>query len=155
MNQEEQPDQKEEGLSFFENNELYSFGIITQRGYQELQDQIHRWIVRGIVAFGIIGVMCSLSLVGFGILLTRQGNTTDTIQDQRYKSLLDACLDQNARHDRVFVKIDDAVAKTPPPPARQEAARRAAKPFKLILEAAVPYTKHCRAEAQDRVGRTP
>lgn len=92
-----------------------------------------------------------MSLVGYGVLLDKQGSTTTAIQDQRYNLLLDSCLDQNKRHDKVIAKIDQAVAAVPPPPARQKRAREGAKPFKLILEAAVPHTKDCVVQARKRV----
>lgn len=136
------------------------FGIITQLGYQELstklekqadknEERFHRWFLAGLIAVAIIGLTSAVALAGFGVLLTKQGSITDQIQMQRYSSVLDACLDQNERHDKVIVKIDEAVAQTPP--ARQRQAREGAKPFKLILEAAVPYTKDCREVARNRV----
>lgn len=155
-----------------ENIEDHPFGIITQRGYAELQGQLkeqsdatqgdlkkqadkveerfHRWLVTGLVAFGIIALGTTVALVGYGILLTKQGNITNDIQQQRYNTILDACLDQNERHDNVIKQIDKAVAAVPPPPSEQKKAREGAKPFKLILEAAVPHTKDCRAYAKDR-----
>lgn len=146
----------------FENIDQYAFGIITQHGYQELENKLsahaleierkfHKWFVRGLVAFGIMALCCSVSLIGFGFLLNSQGDVTDQIQAQRYSSLRDLCLDQNKRHDDVIAQIDDAVAAVPPPPARQRKARESAKPFKLILEAAVPYTDDCNAAARARV----
>lgn len=154
---------------FLENSEAFAFGIVTQQGYKELkesletqskktEERLHRWLVMGLVAFAIIGLTSSVGLVGFGLVLkkqnnitTQQGNVTNEIQQQRFDSLLDACKDQNIRHDRVISRIDKAVAAVPPPPARQRKARESAKPFKLILEAAVPYTKDCREYARHRV----
>lgn len=145
-----------------ENLDNHPFGIITQRGYAELQNQLkrqadkveerfHRWLTMGLVAFGIIALGTTTALVGYGILLTKQGNITNRIQVQRYDSLLDSCLDQNQRHDAVIKKIDEVVAAVPPPPAKQKEAREGAKPFKLILEAAVPHTADCRKFAHGRV----
>lgn len=131
------------------NIDKHPFGIITQRGYQELENVIQKWIFRGLVAFAIIGVFCGLSLVGFGILLTNQSNTTQEIQNQRYKATLDSCKETNARHNNVIKRTDEAVAATPE--AERKRAEEGAKPFKLILEAAVPFTQDCEAFARDRV----
>lgn len=142
--------------------EANPFGIITQTGYRELEKKIakhsekmeerfHRWFLGGLVAFGIIALTSAGALVGFSVLLTKQGNLTSKIQQQRFDSLLDGCLDQNLRHDDVIKKIDAAVAGTPPPPARQRRAKESAKPFKLILEAAVPHIDDCRQFARSRV----
>lgn len=147
MSDERRTDQTLRGL--LESIDEHPFGIITQRGYQELEDTIKKWIFRGLVAFAVIGLACAISLVGFGILLTKQGNNTQEIQDQRYKATLDSCMDTNARHDNVILRIDDAVATTPK--AERKRAEEGAKPFKLILEAAVPFTKDCEAFARDRV----
>lgn len=141
------------------------FGIITQLGYQELsqkldrqgeknEERFHRWFLSGLIAIAIIGLTSAAALAGFGVLLTKQSGVTDEIQTQRYGSVLDLCLDQNERHDKVIKAIDDAVAAVPPPPAEQQRARESAKPFKLILEAAVPYTADCRKAAHDRVQGT-
>lgn len=141
--------------------EANPFGIITQRGYHELskklerqsernEERFHRWFLSGLIAVAIIGLTSAAALAGFGVLLTKQGNVTNQIQMQRYGAVLDACLDQNVRHDKVIQAIDDAVAAVPPPPANQQRARESAKPFKLILEAAVPYTEDCRRAAKNR-----
>lgn len=154
---------KDQSLStLIEHLDELDFGIITARGYEKLEKKLdnhangienrfHRWFVGGLIAFALMGLACSGSLIGFGILLTEQGNLTNKIQQQRYDSLLETCENQNTRHDDVIKKIDDAVAEVPPPPARQRRAKESAKPFKLILEAAVPHTKDCRAYAHNRV----
>lgn len=125
----------------------HPFGIITQAGYRELQEQIHTWIVRGLIGFAVIGLACAVSLVGFGILLTKQGNTTNSIQEQRYNAFLDSCLDTNDRHDKVIAKIDAAVANTP----KDQQDPKGVTAFKLILEAAVPFTEDCAGYAKSRV----
>lgn len=169
--QDQDPVGDRRGESFlrmiFENIDQYAFGIITQHGYQELENKVnahaleiekkfHKWFVRGLVAFGIMALCCTVSLAGFGILLNTQSNITNQIQVQRYNSVLDLCKDQNKRHDNVIKQIDAAVAEVPPPPARQRRARQSAKPFKLILEAAVPHTKNCVEAARARVrGEVP
>lgn len=138
------------------------FGVITERGYKKIQEQIqtgfdrnddrfHRWLTTGLVAFSLIALSSTVALAGFGVLLARQSTLTNEIQMQRYGSVLDACLDQNIRHDKVIKAIDDAVAAVPPPPEEQQRARESAKPFKLILEAAVPHTDDCREVARQRV----
>lgn len=144
-----------------ENIDEHPFGIITQRGYQELEDKIyeraeifenrfHRWFLIGLVGLSFIALTSAVALIGFGVLLTKQGNLTNEIQEQRHHALLDACRDQNRRHDNVIAQIDKAVAETPPPPPKKEREKQA-KPFKLILEAAVPHTKDCPTYARERV----
>lgn len=167
MPNEEERKNKEPLRSLLEQLDDLDFGIITQLGYKRLEkkldnhanvieDRFHRWFVGGLIAFVIMGLVCTVSLIGFGVLLTKQGNLTEKIQEQRYESLLEGCENQNTRHDDVIAKIDKAVAETPPPPERQKRAKEASKPFKLILEAAVPHTKDCRAYAHDRVpGKSP
>lgn len=152
---------------FLENSEAFAFGIVTQQGYKELkaslaeeskrtETRLHRWLVMGLIAFATIGLSSTVGLVLGGVVLKQQSNVTTEIQQQRYESIRDLCQDQNKRHDKVIKRIDKAVAAVPPPPARQRRARESAKPFKLILEAAVPYTEDCEAAARARVtGQKP
>lgn len=94
----------------FENPEDYSFGIVTQRGYKELEDKLNahaedirkrfrRWLILGFVAFACVGLTSSVALVGFGYLLSKQGETTNEIQEQRKASIRASCEDQNTRHN--------------------------------------------------------
>lgn len=136
---------------FIDGIEEHPFGIITQLGYHKLKEHLRRAIVGGLVAISIVALTSTAALVGYGILLTKQGNITTEIQQQRFDSVYNTCLDQNHRHDKVVKRIDDAVAAVPPPPAKQKEAQENAKPFKLILEAAVPYTDDCYAYAKKRV----
>jgi hypothetical protein len=105
---------------FFENPELYTFGIITQKGYRDLEDQLtkhanavqarfHRWLVFGLIAFSIIALTSAAGLVGFGVLLKKQGNTTAEIQRQRHDTIERNCKDQNERHDRTARALNRAV----------------------------------------------
>lgn len=146
-----------------DNLDELEFGIITQRGYKKLEKKIEdhaesvearftRWFTKGLVAFAVMGLICAISLVGFGILLVKQGDLTQEIQTQRFNASLDACEDQNKRHDNVIQKTNEAVAEAPNP----EQAEKSSGPFKLILEAAVPYTDDCVALSHSRVeGETP
>jgi hypothetical protein len=138
--------------------EEHPFGIITRKGYQELKKQIsdfsdkiedrfHRWFVMALSAFAVMAIATGIALVGFGLLLARQNGVTSEIQNQRYGAQLDACLDTNQRHDRAFKLIDKAIAAAP----NQKQAQASSGPFKLIINATVPYTEDCRQLARDRV----
>lgn len=132
-----------------------------QHGYSELekklQDDVNEIELRqakffrgALLAFAIIGIACAIALLGFGLVLRKQSHVTELIQLQRYIATLDNCLDTNVRHDNVLARIDDAVKQTPLGKPR-ERAEKGAKPFKLILEAAVPYTSDCREYSHRRV----
>lgn len=120
-------------------------------GYFELEQRLNRFFIKALAAFAVIGLTSAVALLGFGLVLKSQAKTSEKIQDQRYKALVDICRDQNHRHDDVIKKIDDAVAAVPPPPRQQRKARESAKPFKLIISAAVPYQKDCAAYARNKV----
>lgn len=117
--------------------------------YEGLETRLEKFFSKALFAFAIIGMATAISLLGFGLVLNAQSDTAKTIQQQRYESLLNSCLDQNVRHDNVIKRIDEAVAGTPAPQRKQ--AELSAKPFKLILEAAVPYTADCRVYSASRV----
>lgn len=104
---------------FFENSELYTFGIITQTGYNELKNKLqkvadtnekrlHRWLIFGLLGFTIIGLTCTGALGGFGMLLGRQAKVGQTIQQQRREAIGDNCRDQNHRHDRTLGRLAKA-----------------------------------------------
>lgn len=120
-------------------------------GYFELEQRLNRFFIKALAAFAVIGLTSAIALLGFGLVLKAQARVSRQIQQQRYESLMIACESTNERHDNVIKKIDAAVAAVPPPPSRQKRARDGAKPFKLIITAAVPYTKDCDAVARKRV----
>jgi hypothetical protein len=163
--EQEKVEQSEVELEeLIERIEEHPFGIITRKGYQELKKQIsdysekiedrfHRWFVIALTAFAVMSIATGISLVGFGILLARQSGITSQIQDQRYGALLDSCLDTNERHDNAFALIDKAIAAAPPERAKR--AQESSGPFKLIINATVPYTKDCRKLARERVQGGP
>jgi hypothetical protein len=120
--QEEEPlDRRRERFlrDFFENSELYTFGIITQTGYNELKNKIqkmaeknearlHRWLVLGLAAFVIVGLSSTAAIVGLTILLGKQKHVTTEIQAQRKDTIRKNCQDQNKRHDRTLARLDTA-----------------------------------------------
>lgn len=57
------------------------------------------WIIRGLVAFGIIGFGVTVALVGFNILLGNQRDFADEIQEQRQTEILTECESQNQRNE--------------------------------------------------------
>lgn len=131
MREDEKEVQRQEGLErrresflrdFFENSELYTFGIITQKGYKELEDRLsqharsvsdrfHRWFIISLAAFAIIALSSAAGLVGFGILLKQQGEVTTTIQAQRRATIRGQCEDQNQRNFVTVSALNMAVDK--------------------------------------------
>lgn len=112
-----------------------------------IETRLRRFYSRALGAFAVIGIACAIALVGFGIVLDAQKTTTATIQNQRYESLLQNCLDTNVRHDNVIRRIDKAATSVP----KKRRDPQGLKLFKNILEAAVPYTTDCRLFARDRL----
>lgn len=125
MNESDEPlDRRRERFlrDFFENSELYTFGIITQTGYNELKNKLqkvadtnekrlHRWLIFGLIAFTIIGLSCTGALVGFGVLLGKQAQVGRSIQEQRRDAIRKNCEDQNRRHDRTLGRLAKAEKK--------------------------------------------
>lgn len=125
----EQTDPEDQWLSkVLEDVENHPFGIVTQRGYEELERKItnfsgrierrfRRWFITSLIAFSCVSLTSSAALVGFGFLLTQQSNTTRQIQDQRKEAISTACQDQNQRHDGTAYALglakDDAIKEHP------------------------------------------
>jgi hypothetical protein len=120
--QERLPDRR--GESFlrlvFENIDQYAFGIITQHGYQELEDKLsqhargieeklHRWLVRGLVLFGLMALCTVVALVGFGVVLSQQSDTQASFKATRKAFVRDSCVAQNKRHDKTIAKAQQVV----------------------------------------------
>src|SRR4051794_16350564 len=105
---------------FFENSELYTFGIITQKGYKDLEDRLtghanevrnrfHRWFVVGLIAYSIIAITTAVAIAGFGLLLVKEKNTSAEIQKQRRDFVRGTCRDQNKRNDQTSRKLNKAM----------------------------------------------
>jgi hypothetical protein len=124
----------------------HPFGVITQEGFNELRDDIHRWIKRGLIAFGIIGVMCTIALVGFAIAL-------DEIQTQRKDFTREGCESTNMRHDNTIAKLNQfmaiAIVKTP----EQAAQIKASQKFTIALIDALSPKRDCEKAVEMVVGQ--
>ena len=134
---------------FFDEIEEHSFGIVTQLGYQKLENKItehnsqierrfHNWFVAGLVAFSIIAVATGISLIGFGIVLSNQSDTDDKIQTQRYDSILQQCNEQNDRHTKTIAKA-------------QSLPENSEKTVTMLVKELQPYTPDCKSYARNRV----
>lgn len=133
-------DRREEGWHVELKKELTAYA-------ERIEGRLRKFYSRALGAFAIIGIASAVALVGFGIVLDAQKSTTETIQNQRYESLLQNCLDTNVRHDNVVKKIRTAETKVP----KAKRDPRGLALFQGILEAAVPYTSDCRSFARDRL----
>jgi autonomous glycyl radical cofactor GrcA len=93
-----------------------------------IEDRLSRWLRLGLVAFAIIGVVCTISLVGFGIVLRE-------VQNQRHE----ACTNQNGRHDRTLTLFraaaSDAIKRDP---ERAPEIRRSINTNVAIINALAP-----------------
>lgn len=71
-----------------------------------IENKLQKWIRRGLIAFSIIALACTLALIGYGASL-------HSVQGQRH----DSCLNQNQRHDRTLALFRsaarDAIKKHP------------------------------------------
>lgn len=120
--------------------------------HRDLEKRLERFLSRALAAFAVLGISCAVSLLGFGIVLDKQGEQADDIQQQRFDSIKRACEDTNARNKNVNAQIDSAIANLPAD--KKAKAEKQSAPFRAIISAAVPYTSDCEAYAQDRVKGT-
>lgn len=99
-------------------------------------------LVKALAAFIVVGITCAAAIFGFGLVLKE-------IQQQRFDSLVQTCEETNKRNKNVNSEIDKAIEALP---ARKQAkAEKDAGPFRLILNASVPYTDDCHEYANERV----
>lgn len=99
-------------------------------------DEVHARLTR---FFRVVSVTGILVVVVICWLFIRQGDTTDSIQDQRFNSLVTLCEQQNTRHDAT---VERAKKRFPP----EDAADRI-----FLIDALQPYVKDCTADAKRRV----
>lgn len=131
-NQEDtQPDRRRHGYKDLEEK--------LDQHAKRLDERLELFIRRALIAFALIGFTSVGSLVGFGVLLSRQGQTATEIQAQRRESIFRSCYEQNVRHDNTvlqFRRVADEAAKKQP----EEASRikAAVKANLTIIEALVP-----------------
>lgn len=62
-----------------------------------IEHRVSKWIKRGLIAFGVIGLFCTGSLGGMTIVIHDS-------QQQRYEF----CIAQNKRHDNTLIEIEKA-----------------------------------------------
>src|SRR4051794_5044631 len=65
-----------------------------------LEAKLSKWIRRGLIAFSVIALACTLALIGYGAAL-------HSVQGQRHE----ACENQNGRHDRTLGLFRQAAAE--------------------------------------------
>lgn len=65
----------------------------------QLEKLLATWIRRGLIAFSIIAIACTLALIGYGAAL-------HSVQAQRHGT----CENQNHRHDRTLALFREAAA---------------------------------------------
>lgn len=108
----------------------------------EIENRFQRWFVRGLIAFSIIGVATTVALVGFGIVLNEQKETSDQlqalvhqnqqfaldIQQQRRDTVFNSCTSTNERNKATQAALkkgsDEDIKNAPTEAAKQEIARR-------------------------------
>lgn len=121
-------------------------------GFGSMRAQLAQFIRKSLMAFAVLGLSCAIALLGFGMVLRKQNDITNRIQEQRYSVLVQSCKETNDRNKDVNSKIDAAVAQIPDvPPGNRAKAKKSAKPFRLIISAAVPVHKDCKAYAKQRL----
>jgi hypothetical protein len=106
-----------------------------RKGYAELGEQLdahadrlasrlHGFILKGTIAFAIIGLMTTLALIGFEVVLREQQHNSNQlkalvasnkrfvndIQRQRRDSIIDSCTAQNKRHDGAVGALNKGAA---------------------------------------------
>lgn len=121
-----------------------------RHGYKELNDKLEkhaahienrlrRFFTRALMAFAILGLTSAGSLLGYGLVLKKETRFSQEIQDQRFRSVLQQCLDQNRKHDRA-IKAGSLVL------SRDNLAA-----FKALVDELAPFEPDCIAYTQNLV----
>jgi hypothetical protein len=84
---------------------LAALQIYVENYLHRIENRFSKWLRRGLIAFGIIALACTLALIGSGILIKR-------IQDTRRNFVITNCTAQNKRHDKALLYFRAATARS-------------------------------------------
>lgn len=144
MTEEQLPDRRKHGYVELEKK--------LEEHKNEITYQLRGFFVKALVAFAVLGLSCAIALAGFGMVLRKQSDITNEIQQQRFDTLVQSCRETNDRNKDVNAKIDGVISATPDvPPGKRKAVKRAAEPFRLVISAAVPLRENCQQYARGKV----
>lgn len=134
-----------------------------KHGYEELEkkldehaarldSRLESFIRHALIAFAFIGLTSVGSLVGFGIVLSKQGQTAKDIQAQRRDAIFRACYEQNLRHDNTITQLKAVTAEAAKQdPKRADEIKSSVKSSITIIEALVPKNNCVKLVAQSVV----
>lgn len=129
--QEDQPDRRRHGYKELEQK--------LDDHAERIDSRVESFIRRALIAFAIVGLTSTGALVGFGVLVTKQGQTTSEIQAQRRDSIFRSCYEQNLRHDNTFKQLRAVAAEAvKKEPKRAAQIKQSTKSSLTIIEALVP-----------------
>lgn len=134
---------------------------------KENDARLRKFFIGALIAFSIIGLATTASLVGFGIVLREQQKTADQlatlvkqnqqfaidIQKQRKDSIIESCTAQNARHDgsvKALVQGSDIDQENAPTEAARKEIRRRRDVTIALLDALAPV-EDCKKKADAAV----
>lgn len=101
--------------------------------------RIREFFVKALMAIAIIGLSSAIALFGFGIVLRELNSTDNQIQNQRFNTLYDICVDQNERHNKAIGE------------AKKILPMRAHDTVFRLVDQLVPYIEDCFEYTRDRV----
>lgn len=121
-----------------------------------LEQRLHRFFTGCLIAFSIIGVATSISLVGFATVLSQRDETFAAIQEQRRNFVRQDCLEQNARNAETKAALivgSDADIRDAPSKAAADEVRRRRDVALGLIDALAPR-RNCDQEADQAVKET-
>jgi len=112
-----------------------------------MEARFRRWLIRGLLAFAIIGLASAVGLVGFGLVLSAQNQRT-----------LELCESTNARHDNAINALtigSNLDQKNAPTEAAKAEIRRRRDVTISLIDAVSPKEADCRNPVKVKVQPTP
>jgi hypothetical protein len=120
-------------------DEYHALNTKIDERFEALTNRFARFITKALMAFTVIGLTSAIALLGFGLVLRREGRNTDDIQKQRRESILIACRDQNIRHDNTVIQFRRiAATATANNPKQAKQIRRNIEANLKIIDAIAP-----------------
>lgn len=110
-----------------------------------IEDRLAKWLKGGIIAFAIIGLCCAAGLIGLSIALGK-------IQDAREEFVLVSCLNQNERHDKTILRLNEATEAAIKSDPKREQEILASKEYSIRLIDALAPKQDCYTLSKAAVG---
>lgn len=134
----------EESLQDRRKNEYADLKRSIDTRADENDKRLSGFIRKTLVAFAILGIASTVSLIGFSIVLGK-------IQQERYDNVYQSCIQQNEQHDKTLKKTDALLSPKHSKPGQEIQLAKTKIFVRLVVDELRPKVDDCKAYTKTRV----